>query len=53
MLTPEVDPILLSPFQRGDRLPTPESDVYRRQLLTSIDDLLTEIIQIVIMAVDP
>ena len=34
-LTQDINPMFFSLFQRGDRLQTPESDVSRRQILTS------------------
>ena len=39
-------------LQRGDRLQTSESDVCRRQILTTKDDPLTERFKQFIMAVD-
>ena len=44
--------VVYHPFQRGDRLYTSESDVYRRQILTSKDDPHTERIKTYIMTVD-
>ena len=41
------------PFQRGDRLYTSESDVYRRQIPTYTEGHRTERIEIFKMAVDP
>ena len=43
----------VSPFMRGDRLYTPESDVCRRQILTYKDDPRTERIKLFVMIVDP
>ena len=43
----------LLPLQRGDRLSTSESDVCRRQILTSKVDPRTERVKIFIMVLDP
>ena len=42
----------LSPLQRGDRLQTSESDVYRRQILTSKTHPRRATVKILLMAVD-
>ena len=39
-------------IKRGDRLYTPESDVYRRQILTYKDGPRSESIKLFIMAID-
>ena len=43
----------LQPLQRGDRLQSSESDVCRRQILSSKVDLRTVRIHIIILDVDP
>ena len=41
------------PFQRGDRLYTSESDVYRRHIVTYKDGPRTERSKIFLVVVDP